>query len=73
MRETITQADIGMKRKVRARVFPASAHYVALSPNLNKTLVRTLVKKHDTDILHGQKSEIHTSLLIGPKPFFSVA
>ena len=67
------QADVRMKKKVRSRVFLALAPSPALSPNLNKTLVRTLLKKHDTHILQGQKCEVHTPLLIAPKPFFSVA
>ena len=65
------QADVGMKKKERARLFLALAPSPALSPNLNKTLVRTLFEKHDTHILQGQKCEVHTPLLIGPKPFFS--
>ena len=42
------QADVRTKKKVRSRVFLALAPSPALSPNLNKTLVRTLLKKHDT-------------------------
>ena len=70
MRKTIMQADVRMKKKVRSRVFLALAPSPALSPNLSKTLVRTLFEKHDTHILQGQKCEVHTPLLIGPKPFF---
>ena len=64
------QADVRMKKKVRARVFLALAPSPALSPNLNKTLVRTFFEKHDTHTLHGQKCEVHTPLLIDPKPVF---
>ena len=70
MRKTIMQADAGMKKKERARLFLALAPSLALSPNLNKTLVRTLFEKHDTHILQGQKCQVHTPLLISPKPFF---
>lgn len=70
MRKTITQADVRMKKKERARVFLALALSPALSPNLNKTLVRTLFEKLDTHIFKGQKCDVHTPLLIGPKPFF---
>ena len=64
------QADVRMKKKERARVFLALAPSPALSTYPNKTLVRTLFEKHATHVLQGQKCEVHTPLLIGPKPFF---